>query len=71
MLDLCQDCGHDAHESWGCSGQPGTDEPFHCGCETMWTDAQAEAQLAEDRRIIEDEQNTRARYVGIGPRLGV
>lgn len=47
-LDTCTDCQHSAHEAWGCSEST-------CNCETMWTDAQAISQLAEDRRIIEEE----------------
>jgi hypothetical protein len=40
-MERCPDCAHDAHESWGCSD-------LNCGCETMWTLAQAEAQLLAD-----------------------
>lgn len=41
ILDKCRDCGHAAHESNGCYD-------ITCGCETMWTAAQAREQLDDD-----------------------
>ena len=69
-LEQCEDCGHNAHETWGCSDHT-------CGCETMWTLEQADAQLAEDERqwrVVDtrsDDKIDGLRYVGIGPRYGI
>lgn len=64
-LDRCSECGHVAHEANGCGHWP-----LACGCVSMWTTAQANAQLRNDDTVMElDALAVRATTTAHGHRL--